>query len=103
MGYFRCASAADQPSRRMGYYLLWAFTMDKKERTRLIERFASGLKYPYLFLLIAVVFIADVIVPDMIPFIDEILLGLAAVLLGTWKERKGVESKPPMKNVTPER
>lgn len=77
--------------------------MDKKERTRLIERFASGLKYPYLFLLIAFVFLLDLIVPDAIPFVDEVLLGLVAVLLGTWKERKGVESKPPMKNITPDR
>ncbi len=77
--------------------------MDKKERTRLVERFASGLKYPYLFLLIAVVFFLDLIVPDAIPFIDEILLGLVAVLLGTWKERKGEEPKPPMKNITPDR
>ena len=68
--------------------------MDKKERTRLVERFASRLKYPYLFMLIAVVFALDLIVPDAIPFIDEILLGLVAVLLGTWKERKGVESPP---------
>ena len=77
--------------------------MDKKERTRLIEKYAAGLKYPYLFLLIAIVFLVDLIVPDMIPFVDEILLGLLAVLLGTWKERKGVESKAPMKNITPER
>ena len=77
--------------------------MDKKERTRLIEKFASGLKYPYLFLLVAGVFLLDLIVPDAIPFADEILLGLVAVLLGTWKERKGAESKPPMQNITPER
>ena len=77
--------------------------MDKKERTRLIERFASGLKYPYLFLLIAVVFVVDLIVPDAIPFVDEVLLGLIAVLLGTWKQRKEVDEKPPMKNITPER
>lgn len=93
----------DAGVRRMGYHYHGASTMDKKERTRLIERFASGLKYPYLFLLVAVVFLLDLIVPDAIPFVDEILLGLVAVLLGTWKERKGVELKPPMKNITPDR
>ena len=72
---------------------------DKGERKRLIERYASRLKFPYLFLLIAALFVADLILPDAIPFVDEILLGLIAVLLGTWKERKSVE--PPMKNVTP--
>jgi hypothetical protein len=74
---------------------------DQSERTRLIERFASQLRFPYLFLLVAALFIADLIIPDAIPFIDEILLGLVAVLLGTWKQRKAVDSKPPMKNVTP--
>ncbi|HEX9723200.1 MAG TPA: DUF6116 family protein [Vicinamibacteria bacterium] len=74
---------------------------DQSERSRWIERFASRLKFPYLFLLIAVLFAADLIIPDAIPFIDEMLLGLVAVLLGTWKERKSVDSKPPMKNVTP--
>lgn len=74
---------------------------DRSERTRLIQRFASRLKFPYLFLLIAAVFLADLIIPDGIPFVDEILLGLVAVLLGTWKERKAVDSKPPMRNVTP--
>ncbi len=76
---------------------------DKTERSRLIARFASGLRFPYLFLLIAALFVADLIIPDAIPFVDEVLLGLIAVLLGTWKERKSVDSKPPMKNITPER
>jgi hypothetical protein len=61
------------------------------------------LRFPYLFLVIVVVFLLDLIVPDALPFVDEILLGLIAVLLGTWRDRKGVEPKPPMKNVTPQR
>ena len=76
---------------------------DRTERRRLIERFASRLRFPYLFFLIAALFVADLLIPDAIPFVDEILLGLVAVLLGTWKERKSVDSKPPMKNITPER
>ena len=76
---------------------------DKTERKRLIERFASQLRFPYLFLLTAGLFVADLFIPDAIPFADEIILGLIAVLLGTWKARKSVDSKPPMKNVTPEK
>ncbi len=53
----------------------------KTERTRLIERFASQLRFPYLFLLTAGLFVADLLIPDAIPFADEILLGLIAVLL----------------------
>ena len=45
---------------------------DKTERSRLIARFASGLRFPYLFLLIAALFVADLIIPDAIPFVDEV-------------------------------
>ena len=76
---------------------------NRSERSRLIERFASRLKFPYLFLLIVVLFLGDFIIPDAIPFIDEVLLGLVAVLLGTWKQRKAADTEPPMKNVTPPR
>ena len=39
-----------------------------------LVRFASGLRFPQLFALIASLFVVDLIVPDMIPFADEILL-----------------------------
>lgn len=62
-----------------------------------ISRFAFRLRFPVLFLLTLVLFIVDLMVPDFIPFADEILLGLATVILGNWKqrkERKKEESKP---------
>ena len=40
------------------------------------------------FFLILFLFIADLLVPDMIPMIDEIILGLLAVLLANWKKSK---------------
>lgn len=43
------------------------------------------LSYPKLFVLTAVLFVANVIVPDPIPFIDELLLGLGTLLLANWK------------------
>lgn len=54
---------------------------------RVVKRFAGGLRFPVLFGITAAVFLADLVFPDVIPFIDEILLGLATVLLGAWKER----------------
>lgn len=33
-------------------------------------------------------FVLDLIVPDFIPFIDEILLGLATLILARWKDRR---------------
>ena len=52
-------------------------------------RRASRLRFPTLFMLIALLFVIDVFVPDFIPFIDEIILGLMTVVLGLWRERRG--------------
>ena len=50
--------------------------------------FAQRLRFPHLFLLMLALFVLDLIVPDFIPFIDEILLGLATLLFAAWKQRK---------------
>lgn len=50
--------------------------------------FASKLRFPTLFLVIAGLFAFDLVIPDFIPFLDEILLGLGTVLLASWKNRK---------------
>lgn len=47
-----------------------------------VTAWARGLRFPQLFFLTVAVFIVDLLVPDAIPFIDEILLGLGAILLG---------------------
>ncbi len=73
----------------------------------LLGRFASKLRFPQLFALTATLFVLDLLIPDLIPFVDEILLGLATILLGSWKDRREVREdegeKPPMKDVTPPR
>jgi hypothetical protein len=51
--------------------------------------------------------LVDLVFPDPIPFIDEAILGLLAVLFATWKERKHPEMEKEsdeervVKNVTP--
>jgi len=50
-------------------------------------RWVGRLSYPRLFLVTAVLFVLDVIVPDVIPFADELLLGLGTLLLANWKKR----------------
>ena len=47
--------------------------------------FANDLKFKELFLLILVLFLLDLVIPDMIPMIDEIILGLLAILLANLK------------------
>ena len=54
----------------------------------LVVRYASRLRFPYLFLATALVFIADLVFPDLLPFADEVLLGLLTALFGTWRKRR---------------
>jgi len=56
--------------------------------TRPLLRWAEGLRFPRLAMVTAALFIADVLLPDFIPFVDEILLGLGTLLLANIKRRK---------------
>jgi hypothetical protein len=49
--------------------------------------YASGLRSPILFLVILALFLINLIIPDPLPFVDELLLGLLTVLLGTARKR----------------
>lgn len=51
--------------------------------------YAARLKFKKLFLLTAGLFLFDVLVPDFIPLVDELLLGLLTLLFAT------VKKKPP--------
>jgi hypothetical protein len=50
--------------------------------------YLAKLRFPVVFGIIVVLFVLDFFIPDAIPFVDEILLGLGAALLGSWKKRK---------------
>lgn len=55
---------------------------------------ARKLRYPTLFKLTALIFAINLFVPDMIPFIDEILLGLGTLLLANLKDRNTSAKEP---------
>jgi len=65
--------------------------IEHMSRTEAVRRYASRLKFPKLLALVTILFIIDFLVPDPIPFIDEILMGLLAGLLGMWKKRRETE------------
>ena len=52
-------------------------------------RWLSRLSHPRLFLVAAALFVFDALVPDIVPFADEILLGLATLLMARWKKKPG--------------
>ena len=60
--------------------------------------FLGKLSYPRLFTLTAALFAVDIVVPDIVPFADELLLGLGTLLLANWKKRKDptASTKPPI-------
>ena len=70
-----------------------------------LAKLGLKLRFPQLFAIAATLFFFDLLIPDLIPFIDEILLGLLTLLLGSMQERGEavVETadKPPVKDVTP--
>lgn len=49
---------------------------------------ARRLRYPTLFKITAALFVLSMLLPDPVPFIDEILFGLGTLLLANWKRRK---------------
>lgn len=66
--------------------------------------FGSRLRFPQLFTFVLVVFLIDLVIPDAIPFVDEVLFGLLTVLLGSLKKPAEEDvPRPPEKNVTPKR
>jgi len=50
--------------------------------------YLESLRFPWLLLVTALLFFVNVFVPDAFPFVDEILLGLIAVVLGRLKRKK---------------
>ncbi len=78
----------------------------EEARTAFFGSFLGRLKFPQLFTLAAVLFVADLVIPDLIPFVDEILLGVVTLLLGSMKAARvpqegGEADKPPIKDITP--
>ena len=54
----------------------------------IVLRWASRLRFPYLFLLTAALFIANLFVPDALPMADELLMGLLTLLLASIRKRR---------------
>lgn len=73
--------------------------------SKAVGEFAGRLRFPQLFTVVLVIFLVDLVVPDMIPFLDEILFGLLTVLLGSLKrgDDGGRDERRTEKDVTPKR
>lgn len=61
----------------------------------LLLAWAGRLRFPWLLAVTATAFVVDLFVPDLIPFADEVLLGLATIVLGSWRKDRGKPTPPP--------
>lgn len=55
--------------------------------------FSNKLKFRNLFIIVIGLFIIDLFIPDFIPLIDEIILGLLAIILANWKKERSQEKE----------
>ncbi len=72
----------------------------------IVGRLVGRLRYPWVFALLVFLFVADLLVPDPIPFVDEALLALLTFLVGSWGSRKkgqpeGVDVSPSARGGSP--
>ena len=70
--------------------------MVELSRRGILERVLGrmNLKFPGLFALFFGLMLADFLIPDFIPFVDEIGFTLLAALFGLWKKRRSAETRP---------
>ncbi len=63
----------------------------------LLLRYARRLRFPWLLALTAALFVANLLVPDPLPMVDELLLGLVTLVLAAWRRRPDASSgaQPP--------
>jgi hypothetical protein len=53
---------------------------------------AGKRRFPTLLLVTGGLFLIDLVVPDLVPLADELLLGLATLVLARWKDQRQIRS-----------
>ena len=61
--------------------------------TQRLTRYLESLRFPWLLLITSLLFVVNLFVPDAIPFVDEVLLALVAVILGKLKRKPGSDGR----------
>lgn len=56
-------------------------------------KWARTRRFPTLLGITGSLFVVDLVVPDLIPFVDELLLGLGTLILARWKDRRQLGSR----------
>jgi len=67
--------------------------------TTIVNRLLPRMRYPYLFLVLGGLFLVDLVVPDPIPLVDEILLAVLTFIAASFSTRQ--EADPEPRDITP--
>jgi hypothetical protein len=62
--------------------------------TAFVARWLARRRFPTLFVIAAAALFLDVLLPDGLPLLDELLLAVATALLGAWRRRSGPAEDP---------
>jgi hypothetical protein len=54
--------------------------------------YLESLRFPWLLLITVILFLLNLLIPDALPFVDEILLALVAAVLGRLKRKRPRQS-----------
>lgn len=66
--------------------------------TFLVKRLQT-LRFPHLFLLTAALWLLSVLVPDPLPFVDELVLTLGTLTLAAWRRRRVPDDRASLPHV----
>ena len=55
---------------------------------------AGQLRFPWLLAMTVTLLLIDIVVPDLVPFVDEILLSLTAMVLASFRKPKPAPEAP---------
>lgn len=67
----------------------------------LITRLIPGIRFPWLFAILAGLFAVDLVTPDPIPFLDEVVLAVLTFLAASWRTRGQDDERRPPRDITP--
>lgn len=62
---------------------------------KFVRRFLERRRFPTLMMIAAALFIGNLLLPDPIPFVDEILMLIATVAIGSVRSKKKPEEQQP--------
>ena len=74
-------------------------SLPRSPLTALVSRLLPRMRYPYLVLILGALFVVDLVLPDPIPLIDEILLAILTFIAATLTTR--AESAREPRDITP--